>query len=65
VIEPHKQLVFQPGGYHLMVFKPAEKVKKGLQFEFQLNFKKHPNVVAKGRVITVLEQQQQKQHSHH
>jgi copper(I)-binding protein len=64
IIKPHQHLSFQPGGYHLMVFNPTTKIKKGLSFELQLDFKTLPSINAKGQVISVLEQQQN-QHSHH
>ena len=68
IIKPHQQLVFSPGGYHLMLFKPNKKIKKGEAFKLVLNFKTHKPVTVDGKVVSVLEQQQQqeqKQHKHH
>jgi copper(I)-binding protein len=65
IIKAHEQLVFSPGGYHLMLFKPNRKIKKGEAFKLVLNFKTHKPITVDGKVVSVLEQQQKKQHKHH
>ncbi len=65
IIKSNEQLTFSPGGYHLMMFKPNKKIKKGEAFKLVLNFKTHKPVTVEGKVVSVLEQQQKKQHKHH
>jgi copper(I)-binding protein len=69
-IPAHGELVFQPGGYHLMVFNPGKKVKKGMTFDLQLVFADQPAVKGQGSVVSVLQlqdkaQKNSAQHGHH
>jgi len=68
VITPHQSVNFTSGGYHLMMFGPKLKIKKGITVKVTFNFNNQPSVVADASVISVLDQQKQKQqqnHSHH
>lgn len=56
VIKPNDSLKFSPGGYHIMVFNPTVKVKKGLAFELVFNFKQAGSKTAMGKVVSVLDE---------
>ena len=67
VIKPHQSVKFVPGGYHLMLFKPKQKIRKGTEVTLQFKFDGADAVVQKAKVISVLDQQKQSadDHSHH
>ena len=70
VIKPHESVVFQPGGYHLMLFDTGTKIKRDIGFELTLKFAKHPPLKASGKVISLLDMENRKQkddggHHHH
>ncbi|MFT4927750.1 MAG: copper(I)-binding protein [Phenylobacterium sp.] len=74
VIKPHDTLRFVAGGYHLMVFNPLSKVKKGEAVELTFHVKQadaasntvSSTIKASGKVVSVLDEQQaKKQHHHH
>lgn len=58
---------FSPGGYHLMLFKPSQKVRKGTEVAFAFSFDGASKVKQNAKVISVLDQQKQtdNDHSHH
>lgn len=65
-IEPHQQLVFQPGGYHLMLFNPQQKIKKGMTLDLTFNFKTEQAIKASAKVVSVLDQHKKAtSHAHH
>lgn len=66
VIKPDDELVFQPGGYHLMIFEPTIKIKKGVSFTLVFNFKDKESMAMQGKVVSVLDLAAQTiPHSHH
>ena len=67
VIKPHQSVVFSPGGYHLMLFKPSKKIRKGTNVALDFKFNGATTVEKSAKVISVLDQQKQadNDHSHH
>lgn len=67
VIAPHQSVSFTPGGYHLMLFKPNQKIRKGTQVALEYTFIGAAKSEYKAKVISVLDQQKQAEndHSHH
>ena len=67
VIEPHQSVKFSPGGYHLMLFKPNQKIRKGTQVALEFTFSGASSKTKDAKVISVLDQQKQadSDHSHH
>lgn len=71
VIEPHQSVSFAPGGYHLMLFTPSQKIRKGTQVALDFTFvgasSGELKVNKNAKVISVLDQQKQtdNDHSHH
>lgn len=67
VINPHQSVSFSPGGYHLMLFKPKQKIRKGTQVKLEFTFDGATKVTQSAKVISVLDQQKQAEndHSHH
>jgi copper(I)-binding protein len=64
-VEPHQSVTFSSGGYHLMMFAPKTKVKRGESVEVKFQFKQGHTVTKRAKVMSIMEQQkQQKQHSH-
>ncbi|WP_417659763.1 copper chaperone PCu(A)C [Pseudidiomarina sp.] len=52
-IEPGKTVVFQPGGYHLMLFGVKKAFKPGDQVEFALHFSDGDSVSFDAEVKTI------------
>lgn len=67
VIEPHQSVKFSPGGYHLMLFTPKQKIRKGTQVALDFTFSGASSMTKDAKVISVLDQQKQanSDHSHH
>lgn len=66
VVKAHQSVTFSSGGYHLMMFGPKTKVKRGETVEVKFQFKQGQSVVKRAKVMSVMEQQkQQHKHSHH
>lgn len=64
-IKPHGKVSFEPGGYHLMIFKDKKKIRKGTKFELKLLLSGNQTVGGKGTVVSVLDMQQKSESSHH
>ena len=67
VIEPHQSVKFMPGGYHLMLFNPKQKIRKGTKVTLEFKLEGAVDVATTAKVISVLEQQKLStgDHSHH
>ncbi len=66
-IKGHDSLVFQPGGYHLMLFDPQSKLKAGQKLKLTLHFKNADSASTMADVVSI-EQQAEKEapsHQHH
>lgn len=68
-IQAHESVVFQPGGYHLMVFEPQEPLKVGQERKLTLYFSDGNRLFTNAQVVSLESQAQQSkpssQHSHH
>ena len=64
-IAPEKTIEFKPGGYHLMLFNPKQKVAKKSQVDLKLNFVEQGTVKTNATVMSVLEHQKQRDETHH
>lgn len=65
VINAHKSVNFQPGGYHLMVFDPQEPLKAGQERKLTLYFSDGDRLFTNAKVVTLESQVKASQHSHH
>ncbi len=69
-IDAHSSVEFKPGGYHLMVFEPEDKLKAGQERKLTLYFNDGNRVFTQAKVVslqTMSEEkpQKSKEHSHH
>ncbi|MCG7570567.1 hypothetical protein FIU82_13115 [Pseudoalteromonas sp. THAF3] len=69
-VPAHQTLVFQPGGLHLMLFAPSQKLVAGEQLKMTLYFADGDRVFTQARIYNLLEQSQdnnsdEHQHHHH
>ncbi|MDH5445187.1 MAG: copper chaperone PCu(A)C [Gammaproteobacteria bacterium] len=64
VIEKGQHIMFKPGGYHLMLFNPKRKLKKGDKVKLQITLRDNNTTEF---VATVLKRGEHKQmdHEHH
>ncbi len=69
VIKGHESVIFQPGGYHLMVFEPQEPLKVGQERKLTLYFSDGNRLFTNAQVVSLESQAKQSksstQHSHH
>ncbi|MDO6834362.1 copper chaperone PCu(A)C [Pseudoalteromonas carrageenovora] len=68
-IKAHESVIFQPGGYHLMVFDPQEPLKVGQERKLTLYFNDGNRLFTNAQVVSLEAQAAQskpsKHHAHH
>ncbi|CAH9052995.1 hypothetical protein PSECIP111951_00731 [Pseudoalteromonas holothuriae] len=60
----HKTINFQPGGYHLMAFDPAEHLKKGDKLTLTLYFANGEQLQSPIKVVSLRDEMSQQGHDH-
>lgn len=63
-IAANEQVTFEPGGLHLMLFEPAQPIKKGDSLKLTLYFADGNRVYTMAEVKNAMEQKTSHQHHH-
>jgi copper(I)-binding protein len=64
-VPANQQIVFQPGGFHLMAFEPESELKVGEKRKLTLYFDNGDRLFSFVEVVSLKDAFEKKQHSHH